>query len=113
MMVNLSLREYVNKMKNTIIYKAMTVMVIAFLLFIVLTSNAQTHSWYDKECCSDIDCSEVIDKQDDGHGNLIITSKYGTVLISPNFPRKPSQDENEHICIVGKTIFCYYVPGGS
>lgn len=91
----------------------MAVMAIAFLLFIVLTSNAYTHDWYDKECCSENDCSEVIDSQDDGHGNLIVTSKHGTVLISPNFPRKPSKDEKEHICIVGKILICYYTPGGS
>lgn len=107
------LGKYVNNMKIDRIYQAMAITAIAFLLFIVFTSKIQAHSWYDKDCCSDKDCSEVIDKQDDGHGNLILTSKHGTVLVSPAFPRKPSQDENEHICIVGKLLLCYYVPGGS
>jgi hypothetical protein len=100
-------------MKFCLYQKAVAVMAIAFLLFVVFTSNAKTHSWYENECCSEKDCSEVIDKQEDGHGNLIITSKNGTVLVAPEFPRKPSQDEKEHICTIGKLLICYYVPGGS
>lgn len=93
-----------------------TLISLCFLFLFSIIFDVKAHSWYDSQCCSDKDCSVVLDTQEDGHGNLIVTSKHGTVFISKEFTRRPSQDENDHICIInynGKLmVLCYYVATG-
>lgn len=98
-------------------YLGVFVFVACFLILFAITSPGWSHSWYSWQCCSDNDCAEVIDQQEDGHGGIIVTSKHGTVLIPPDFERKPSQDEKFHVCMRQGTYrivpICYYVPGGT
>ena len=95
-------------------------LLLATLSFVFLFSilfESRAHSWYDVQCCSEKDCAPVTDTQEDGHGNLIVSSELGTVFVPNNFTRRPSQDEKDHICIItynGRTIpICYYVATGT
>lgn len=74
------------------------------------------HSWYDYDCCSDNDCAPVISKVNTGK-DWLITTKHGTVAVPYNQAKRPSQDDEEHLCfrIDGDKVFiyCYYVPSGA
>lgn len=92
--------------------------IILSLLFIFIsTSYSEAHNWYDSYCCNDNDCSEVLSKENTEHGSWIITSKKGMVLVPYDFPKKPSLDDKEHICIYFDgyklVVRCYYVPSGT
>lgn len=90
--------------------------IIVFISLFLFSEIARSHSWYDYRCCSDNDCNEVLSKEDTEHDSWIITSKNGVVLVPYNFPKLPSQDEKEHICMyfdgVNMIPRCYYVPAG-
>ena len=69
---------------------------ITIILYSTTTSNkAYPHEWYSYECCNDNDCGPVLSKEDTGHGTWIITSKKGMVLVPYDFPKLPSQDDQE------------------
>lgn len=90
--------------------------VVFFIALFLLSGKVLSHSWYDHYCCNDRDCSEVLSKENTGHGSWIIHSKNGMVLIPYDFPKLPSQDDKEHICMyfdgVRLVPRCYYVPAG-
>ena len=91
---------------------------ITIILYSTITSNkAYPHEWYSYECCNDNDCGPVLSKEDTGHGTWIITSKKGMVLVPYDFPKLPSQDDQEHICLffdgIRLVVRCYYVPVGT
>jgi hypothetical protein len=93
-------------------------LIVAFIFLFAITGSVFSHSWYDTWCCSDRDCAEVTAREETGHGDLIVTSKHGTVTISPTMQRLPSQDGKEHVCIRSdedgkKHAICYYAPGGA
>lgn len=105
-------------------YIGILVVIVSFILLFAMTAPGWSHSWYHHSCCSDQDCAEVIEREETGHGDLIVTSKHGTVLIPQTMERKPSQDGKEHVCMgsysgnlggVENRMYpiCYYVPGGS
>lgn len=110
-------------MKNLIHDLLVFFSVCIFVLFITIKAPAKAHSWYPPECCSDQDCAEVIKTIELPNGDLEVTSKHGTVLITKKTPRKQSLDNKEHVCMlpnyeeipVGYKHFvvCYFVPMGS
>ena len=97
----------------------MKIVVILTVLFLIVLSSCEVkgHEWYSYECCNDNDCGPVLSKEDTGHGTWIITSKKGMVLVPYDFPKLPSQDDQEHICMffdgIRLVVRCYYVPAGT
>jgi hypothetical protein len=86
-----------------------------------LSHLALSHDWYPMDCCSGTDCA-VVEHATYAHGLvtdtalpiLTVTTKYGTVAVPPNFPRRESKDGEMHACIrpirdVMKLI-CLFVP---
>lgn len=106
------------------------ILTLFFIVFIVVSAPAHSHSWYDKECCNDQDCDEVTNTVELPNGDLEVTTRFGVALVPKKFPRKPSQDNKEHACMIPSYgadgwemqqepskykhfIICYYVPLGS
>lgn len=97
----------------------------------LLTSVALPHEWYPRECCSGEDCAEITSAVELPNGEIRVTSKHGTTVIPKSFPRKPSADNKEHVCMrqfhegdgwhnstpsppSGLMVpICYFVPMGS
>ena len=80
------------------------------LFFLLMTTSvAYGHSWYDQSCCSENDCSVILKEREVPAGNEV-TTKHGTVVFPKNFPIKPSQDQDEHVCFhpITKTLYCVY-----
>jgi hypothetical protein len=86
-----------------------------------LSVPAASHDWYSMECCSGTDCA-VVEHATYAHGLatgpalpvLTVTTRHGTAVVPPNFPRKESKDGEMHACIrpvrgVMKLI-CLFVP---
>lgn len=98
-------------------YFGLLIVVASFIILFAMTAPGWSHGWYDRWCCDDKDCAEVIDQQETGHGDIIVTSKHGTVTIPVTMERKPSQDGKFHVCMRRGSwkmvAICYYVPGGS
>ena len=85
-----------------------------FLLSAVLltgwwATGAVGHSWYPPECCSDHDCAPMpaatIPKPMDGGDWLLTTGE-----LVPRSKVKWSPDGHYHLCRMGETIFCLFVP---
>jgi len=108
-------------MKETV-----TIMVVSMIFFVLIiattlgffATQAKSHGWYDKDCCSEQDCAPVLSYKDNYNSTITLTSKYGTVTIDKSFPKKPSLDNQEHICMRTNEdgipfVICYYVPFGS
>lgn len=96
-------------------YKVIWAVIILITLIAIVGANAaQSHEWYDKECCSDDDCAPVEKTVYNDNGSITVTSKHGTVTIPRGFPRKPSKDEKDHVCILKHSgiPICYYATGG-
>ena len=99
-------------LEKIIIYVSCALM--AMLTIMVLVSTAESHEWYDKECCSDQDC-RVIEPGDDMQVN-----KTGYVVmgfqIDFDDPRvRKSKDKDFHVCAVQDevghpVIRCLYEP---
>ncbi|MEM9028931.1 MAG: 2TM domain-containing protein [Pseudomonadota bacterium] len=91
-------------------------MVAAALLIGPLRDQVHAHSWYPYECCDDGDCAPVISTERLSLGQaIIVVSKFGRVEVPDSFPRRPSQDNQMHICILrtpnGPIPRCFFVPG--
>lgn len=87
-------------------------------LMLVACSAAavSAHDWYPLDCCSGMDCAPV-DKAVLGYpeGGMMLTSKHGTVQVSPEFPTRPSQDSRMHVCMRASgpatmRAICLFVP---
>lgn len=72
---------------------------IIICLFFGVPLSAHSHSWYDKECCSDQDCAPVLRIDTHPEGDLM-TTIHGTVLVrkTENYNKRPSKDDNYHVC---------------
>jgi hypothetical protein len=89
------------------------------LIWLLVSDVAHGHGWYDLDCCHDNDCAPVLSMEKSEQGD-ILTSKYGSVLISPDFDpkrRRQSKDDQYHVCMrpvtIGSTLMiplCVYYP---
>jgi hypothetical protein len=86
-----------------------------------LASEIGAHDWYPLECCHGMDCAPVL-----GVGTLpavdagsspamIVTTKYGSVVVPSEFPRRQSRDSRMHACMrQGATgrmhLLCLFIP---
>jgi hypothetical protein len=103
---------------------------VAALLFLLIGAtiilwvgirSANAHDWYPMECCHGMDCSTV-DKVEvltpvsaNAPPAMVVTTKYGSVLVPPDFPRGESQDNRMHACMrQGATgsmhLLCIFLP---
>lgn len=94
---------------------------LAAMLWVGATS-ALAHDWYPRECCSGQDCAPVISSRwvagarYDATGHEVtnptpmeeVTTEKGTVIVPPNMPHRPSQDNRRHACI-GRDTTSYYL----
>ena len=95
-------------------------MLFAFILIIMLASQAQSHSWYDTDCCSGDDCRET--KPGEvirWYGKHHVTGQYvegfqhvetGKVWYRGDRWLRPSKDGSDHICWppTNKLPLCFY-----
>jgi hypothetical protein len=73
-------------------------------------SKARSHDWYPWDCCHDLDCAPV-DQAEYLGSAAKLTTKLGTVIVPGSFPRRPSPDGRQHVCIKPDgTPRCYFVP---
>ena len=91
--------------------------ILSALTLVMLLSRASSwaHDWYPSECCNGHDCAPVekvtwFDASDGTPPLLIVTSKYGTVRVPHEFPRRESKDGRMHICIQGPYVLCLFMP---
>jgi hypothetical protein len=83
-----------------------------FFLLLLLVSKANAHDWYDNECCSERDCAPVTNSLRLPNGDLKVTTKQGTGIVSKNTNRKASKDSEEHACMLpnSERVICFYQP---
>ena len=79
------------------------------------------HDWYPMECCHGLDCAPV-DKVEvltpisaNAPPTMVITTKFGSVMVPPDFPRRESLDNRMHACMrKGATgrihLLCIFLP---
>lgn len=101
------------------------------LAFLLAATPAAAHDWYPLECCHNQDCAPVERTEfvpanpaaslpgTSAHANvpqtMIVTTKYGTVVVPPNFVRRDSEDHKMHACMMpgaeGKMqLICIFMP---
>ena len=102
------------------------------LMLTVLPGRALAHSWYPIECCSANDCApadkvESVQQFNAGifgtpaHAStplMLITTKHGSVIVPPDFPRRDSPDGKTHVCMRRTSdgsmrLLCVYIPPAS
>jgi hypothetical protein len=104
---------------------------VAALIMWAALVKALGHDWYPTECCSAMDCAPV-DKVESiagatysgalgiGHAALpitIVTTKLGTAIVPPDFPRRESKDNRMHACMTkaydgsgNMQLLCIFIP---
>jgi len=99
-----------------------------FAGLLLAATTAAAHDWYPMECCSGMDCApvekvEILPLQSAGimgsssalPGNMLITTKHGSVIVPANFPRRESKDNQMHACIRASAggnarLICLFMP---
>jgi len=101
-------------------------MLLAAVLFVVfLTIPAQSHEWYDADCCNKQDCAPVLKAKRvriSQHGQepvsgWEVTTKHGTGVFFDTQPAgdlRVSKDNQMHACILNvegyQYVRCLYIP---
>jgi hypothetical protein len=97
-------------------------------LLLSTATPAAAHDWYPLECCHEQDCAPV-DRAEivptpttsDPSGApasmpaMVVTTKYGTVTVPANFPRRESKDHRMHACMMPNglgqmQLICIFMP---
>jgi len=102
----------------------MKYVILVFILLTLTTLKSEAHDWYPSECCGGMDCAPVdswsITKSPDPKqlGQLVVTTKHGTINIPPDFSKRESKDAQMHVCMrkdgpseIMKLI-CVFIPPG-
>jgi len=110
------------------------VVVAAIMVFAYFSGSAKAHEWYDKQCCSDRDCSPIKTWTKYKQGGWTVTTEKGMTahvpedwLFLPNDVRnkygwikKESKDTKSHACISYEQpedpmgyLNCLYITGGT
>jgi hypothetical protein len=100
------------------------------LLFALVSAVAHAHDWYPLDCCHSQDCAPVTSYRYvagadyDTAGKpianalprLVVTTRIGTAIVPDNLPRRPSKDNQMHVCMrpgvygIGVYVKCIFVP---
>ena len=74
--------------------------------FLVVSTGAWAHSWYEQVCCSDQDCfpvpSEEVKIMPDGYHVRGFVVPYNKVRVS--------LDKDYHLCVYNGSFRCFYAP---
>ncbi len=92
-------------------YIMIALLAIAFLA----TGKANSHSWYDPQCCSNRDCEpipfEAVTETNDGWVVTYVSSRgFPMHAFVPRGKQKESQDGRYHACANPTRFLCLYVP---
>ena len=80
----------------------------AAVALVISTQPVLLHDWYPLNCCSGQDCAPAIVLRIEAStltpsnsplGPMIVTNKFGTVLVPDTFKRQRSPDGQWHACI--------------
>jgi hypothetical protein len=85
------------------LYGFVAVMCLA-MLAAVQVKQAKAHSWYPPHCCHDRDCAPVtsvsfVASDPSRLPNMVVSTRYGTVIVPPGFKTDTSRDGAMHACI--------------
>ena len=99
--------------------KSPSILLAAVTLAVGSIIQADAHSWYQSDCCSDRDCAPVeemvwVVPAGGGAPRLVVTTEHGKAIIPHGFPVKESRDGRMHVCMrdhYGEmTVICIFVP---
>ncbi|KAB2848786.1 MAG: hypothetical protein F9K44_09870 [Hyphomicrobiaceae bacterium] len=84
---------------------------------LLLPAAAAAHDWYPIECCHNMDCAPV-ERVDNSGGDMVVSSKIGTVAVPTSFARRESKDHRMHVCMRPEQsgamrLLCIFMPPGS
>jgi hypothetical protein len=84
---------------------------------LLVAGPASAHDWYPYECCHELDCAPV-DAIDTSSGELVVTTKLGTVAVPASFARRESKDHRMHVCMRpgeagAMRLLCVFLPPAS
>jgi hypothetical protein len=104
------------------------------VLLAAASTPAAAHDWYPLECCHALDCA-VVEKVQmtpvpgitgllgspayaSTPGEMLVTTKHGSVVVPGNFPRRQSKDSQMHACMRrtsdgGMRLLCIFLPPAS
>lgn len=92
----------------------MTRLLLAAVTAMMMTTGADSHSWYDAKCCSDRDCRPVakgeVSRTPTGWVVRPVGTSIETFFSDADARIHPSLDVNMHICVGQSTVFCLYKP---
>jgi hypothetical protein len=91
---------------------------------------AAAHDWYPMECCHGMDCAPVEKVEmipgpgmasllsapaQASLGEMLVTTKHGSVVVPANFPRRESKDHRMHVCMRpgqngSMRLICIFLP---
>ena len=60
--------------------------------------------------CAPVESVAQIVSASGGPPQLVVTTKHGTVVVPPDFPRRESPDGRMHVCIQGIYVMCLFMP---
>lgn len=84
---------------------------------LLLPAAASAHDWYPIECCHQMDCAPV-ERVEQSSGEMVVSSKIGSVAVPASFARRESKDHRMHVCMRpepsgGMRLICIFMPPGS
>lgn len=88
-----------------------------FAAALLIAMPASAHDWYPIECCHGMDCAPV-ERVDFSTGEMIVTSKNGSVIVQASFTRRESKDNRMHVCMRpgqggNMRLLCVFLPPAS
>ena len=98
-------------------------LICALSLMIGGAPPADAHSWYPKECCSNVDCVAADEIATDERGGKIVVVGHTRIPIPDGFTARSSPDGRIHVCfltVVGEQYggpdylpLCLFLPAQS
>jgi hypothetical protein len=86
--------------------------VVVLLAFLALCTKAESHEFYDRDCCEQRHCHAVPDGMVgmDDNGNVVVKGFSSSHMRTDDSRVRSSQDQNDHICTSddGKQLYCVY-----
>lgn len=107
-------RERVNRIGGVVLWlmTSIAILVVLFLLM-ALFNNAQSHSWYDNDCCHERDCAPATVTLEGEQ--MVLSNQFGEAPMPQSMIPRASKDDKWHACFTytRKELRCVYAPAGS
>ena len=91
-----------------------------FTVALACAGRIAAHEWYPLECCQGTDCAPVLSVQtlppvdSAAPPAMVVTTKYGSVVVPGEFPRRESKDNQMHACmkhgVTRMHLLCLFIP---